>query len=210
MAYVALSRVTSISDLYLLNYNANALYCNHKIQDALSQMPTVDISHSNPLSDSTFSANNQEWTIIHHNIQSLSKHFQDLVCDTEFLCADLLCLTETWQQVDSSSTTSGDSFALSGYSLVSKPSVRRAGGVAVYVKSNLRYHILQLYCSHCVVLALVISGRKCSVTLVTLYRPPSVTQKHFQSNLNSLQRQLIQIKSTYTIFIGDFSKESPL
>lgn len=56
--------------------------------------------------------------------------FQDLVCDTQFHYADL-SLTETWQQVDSSSTSTGDSFTLSGCSLVSKLSVRRAGGVAV-------------------------------------------------------------------------------
>lgn len=82
MAYVALSRVTSIDGLYLLNYNTKAFYCNPKIESSVCQMPVVQLAAENPFSESQ--NENDQITIIHHNIQSLNKHFADLKADTEF------------------------------------------------------------------------------------------------------------------------------
>ncbi len=93
-AYVALSRVTSLSGLTIKDFKQSAIYCNAKVAEATSKMqPFIS-----PLSSA--SIKQSDFTIILHNTQSLKGHFPDVRANVNMNKADCICLTETWLGVD--------------------------------------------------------------------------------------------------------------
>ncbi|XP_071965922.1 uncharacterized protein [Antedon mediterranea] len=93
-AYVALSRVTSISGLTIEHLNPNLIYCDPNIKKCLNNMDSyVQCENQGHDSDSKFS-------IMLHNIQGLKQHFADLQCNDLFMNSSIICLTETWLNKD--------------------------------------------------------------------------------------------------------------
>ena len=74
MAYVALSRVSSIDGMYLVDYDSTRI-CDEGISKEISKMPTCDVSLANPFTNVD---HNKYFIIAHHNIQSLNAHIDDL------------------------------------------------------------------------------------------------------------------------------------
>ena len=83
MAYVALSRVTSLDGLFILKNekvdDVKDIYCNENIHHALTTMTRLSHDHLHPLlnlsksSDQTYSIR-----IVHHNIEGLLSHLADM------------------------------------------------------------------------------------------------------------------------------------
>ena len=97
-AYVALSRVTTKTGLYIETSNgdirelfAKKIYGEKDVKNALLEMENL-LKQKNS-TEELFSK-----TIILHNIQSLTAHFEDMRSDRRFQNADVICLTETWLQ----------------------------------------------------------------------------------------------------------------
>ena len=133
MAYVALSRVTHLDGLYLLDYNPRAIFCNEHVDDEVAKMSTADLSASNPLLSID---NNQHFIIAHHNIQSLHAHIEDLRNNVELRRAHVICLSETW--LTNNSTL--DNLAIDGYRLELLNTGKGRGSSDVY-SERCRLHI---------------------------------------------------------------------
>ena len=97
MAYVALSRVTSLSGLHIIDFDPAAIYCDADVKEALTAMPTLEISHQQPLLHQVpMQPYPRSLTVVHHNIQCVLPHLMDFKCNPEMMLADIVCLTETW------------------------------------------------------------------------------------------------------------------
>ncbi|XP_064643095.1 uncharacterized protein LOC135497262 [Lineus longissimus] len=70
-AYVALSRVTSLQGLYLLDDTFSKIYCNAHVTETIQTMPTANISPAEPISNIHTT---DHFIITHHNIEGLQHH----------------------------------------------------------------------------------------------------------------------------------------
>ncbi|KAL7868481.1 hypothetical protein SRHO_G00098650 [Serrasalmus rhombeus] len=96
MAYVALSRTTSLSGLHVIDYDEKKIFCDPEISTALENMPKADLHVIQPLvhivRDPNLSSTRK---IVHHNTEGLQSHVEDIKHHHELLLSDVLCLTET-------------------------------------------------------------------------------------------------------------------
>jgi len=147
MAYVALSRTTSLQGLYITEFNGEKIYADPHITAALQGMTHTTFNDTRPLLTlgQTIDQTHQSLTVIHHNTQGLPSHMEDLKCHHELRLADVLCLTETHL----SGSHVSPHFQLEGYTMFTRnrhvsyatnPNMAKkdGGGVAVYCRSNIR------------------------------------------------------------------------
>ncbi|KAK7882853.1 hypothetical protein WMY93_029027 [Mugilogobius chulae] len=95
MGYVAVSRVTSLSGLHIIDMDESKLYANPDITESLNNMQKSNLEHIMPFyhisqsldRDSTFS-------VIHHNTQGFPLTSQDIQAHHELCLSDVLCFTE--------------------------------------------------------------------------------------------------------------------
>ena len=95
--YVALSRITSMDRMYLVgnyskkeikqNSSAKKEYQRLRCESKLATLPFISVSEIT-----------LHITLL--NVQSLRKHYKDIMKDTHLLGNDVLCLTETQLQID--------------------------------------------------------------------------------------------------------------
>lgn len=97
MAYVALSRTTSLQGLTIVDFDEKKIYANPEIMTGLEQMRSVSFHSVSPLSHYLKSTERPDTTlsIVHHNTQGLPSHMVDLSVHHELRRADILCVTET-------------------------------------------------------------------------------------------------------------------
>ncbi|XP_006815908.1 uncharacterized protein LOC102803256, partial [Saccoglossus kowalevskii] len=207
-AYVALSRVTTLSGLIVQEFKQSAIYCNEKVQAALENMPKF-------ITDSfEQSSTNYMCTFIMHNIQGLQSHIQDIQNDNTFLVSDIICLTETWltdREPDFDIQLNGFSFNHKprrlSYNITTDNTAKLLdqchGGVAVYAKRNKSFKILNLPISNmeCLVFCLT----DLNLTAAVIYRPASYQIEIFRESLLVLLEELDKQQGG-TIIMGDFNQ----
>ncbi|XP_062609593.1 uncharacterized protein LOC134271404 [Saccostrea cucullata] len=215
-AYVALSRVTSKSGLFIDTEDPvqlqKTVYADPEVKAALNVMlkyTFVDYSRTLP-------ANGMK--IVLHNIQSLNNHFADLKNDTRIKQASIICLTETWLR----SGEEIEKYVLQGFqfhhlprkeaydeSTVSNQSLRnlsRGGGVGLYLKDNEGYNdVLQLPRMN--IEGIAVKILKENILLLVVYRPCTAKVTSF---LHNLQNVLDKLKTNEqdSIVIGDFNEDA--
>lgn len=136
MAYVALSRVTNLEGLHLLDYDPSVIYADSSVKQSLDQMEVLS------LTDSVLQPNEREgnFLLLHHNVQLLKKHFPDVKKILEFYSPNVFCATETWLGEDSNQTC----YDVDGFHLESVNSFQNRGaGAAVYIKIDTTFHIVK-------------------------------------------------------------------
>uniref|UniRef100_A0A667YQ84 ATP-dependent DNA helicase n=1 Tax=Myripristis murdjan TaxID=586833 RepID=A0A667YQ84_9TELE len=112
MAYVALSRTTSLGGLHITDFAENKIYADSEIAAAMQTITTASLSGVMPLLKHVCETDLVEmFKIVHHNTEGLITHINDIKCHPELRLADVLCLTET--HLSGSIVT--DSIALEGY-----------------------------------------------------------------------------------------------
>ncbi|XP_025757730.1 uncharacterized protein LOC102081688 isoform X2 [Oreochromis niloticus] len=192
MAYVAVSRVTSLSGLYLLDMEEKKIFTNPEITAALENMRQANLDDMMPLLHVRQTLSRSEvFTIVHHNTEGLPAHINDIKSHHELCLADVLCLTETHLR----GSFVAESLHLENYNLFKRnrhlsytnfPQManRSGGGVAVYVKSDIQVHEKQYI--HNVTdlefLALKVEA-PVSALIAVVYRPPDYTLRPFLKNL---------------------------
>lgn len=99
MAYVALSSVTSISDLYLIkeDFSTDAIYANPKVQSFVFAMPSATsltswASHQMP----DLQIYKEPLLINIHNTEGLLPHLSDFKSNQFLPRPSIICLQETW------------------------------------------------------------------------------------------------------------------
>ena len=215
MAYVALSRVTSLSGLHMLDLDESKIYANPEITGALETMRQVSLDDMMPLLriQQTLSRHDT-LTIVHHNTEGLPSHVNDIRSHHELCLADVLCLTETHLQ----GSFVADSLQLEGYNMfkrnrhlsytnVPQMADRGGGGVAVYVKSHIQVREKQ-YIHNVTDLEFVVLKVEAPVSalIAAVYRPPNYSVKSFLSNLGSLLDSLEIMDCQPIIVCGDFNE----
>ncbi|KAE8291448.1 ATP-dependent DNA helicase PIF1 [Larimichthys crocea] len=147
MAYVALSRTTSLQGLTITDFEEKKIYADPGIMTALENMNHASFQSARPLLTLFKSVDlpPETLTVIHHNTQGLPSHIVDLKVHHELRRADVLCLTETHLSGSSVSPT----FHLEEYNMFTRSrqlsyntcvdmARKDGGGVAVYCRVNVQ------------------------------------------------------------------------
>lgn len=152
-----------------------------------------------------------------HNIQSLSKHFVDLLKDIRCKNADIICLTETWLRLGQNVNL----FEMNGFKLyqtnrensyncanaqVSRLRASKGGGVAVYIKDTALNKIV----SSLPVMNLEGISVKCmpeDIVVVTVYRPNTFVVAQFLMQLEKVIT-FYKSQSKFLVCIGDFNEDA--
>ena len=132
MIYVMLSRVCSLSQIYILDeFDESKMYPDFK---ALAELETLNNISQN--------RNKTEWEdgtgglrIYSLNCRSLKKHYKDIASDEVLLKSDIILLQETWLEDDSPMQM----LEIPGYALHFN-SQGRGKGLATYFKSSIFSH----------------------------------------------------------------------
>ncbi|XP_071958642.1 uncharacterized protein [Antedon mediterranea] len=207
-AYVALSRVTSISGLTIEHVNPNLIYCDPNIKEYLNKM------NSYIQCEKAVNGSGSKFSIMLHNIQGLKHHFADLQCNDLFMNSSIICLTETWLNKDDDFLNlSIEPYKLyhqeryDSYSdknnLTLKLKNQAHGGVAVYTKNTFSSR-LDIGIKDIEVISFLITC-PISIAVSVIYRPPSYDIKQFCQNLKKLLQHLHKV-STKCIIMGDFNE----
>ena len=196
---------TSPSDAWSLASDVlettSTLLCSPASSSA-SSTPSYHTAASHASSSSTLrnllSTNSNKFTVAHLNIRSLVAHLSDIIGLLASHCFDVLALSETWL----SDAIPSSALTISNYSLFRsdrKSSLKqRGGGVAVYVKSDIRCMMLDntnIFCDvsdsdpllDFVGLHLIINYER--IALFSIYRPPTCSL----SFIDSLLEYLLQV-----------------
>ena len=215
MAYVAISRVTSLRGLYMLDMDESKIYANPEITAALETMRQVSLDDMMPLLHIKQTLNRHDTlTIVHHNTEGLPSHVSDIKNHHELCLADVLCLTETHLQ----GSFVAESLHLQGYNMfkrnrhvsytnVPQMANRGGGGVAVYVKDHIQACEKQYMHNVTDLEFLVLKvDAPVSALIAAVYRPPDYSVRSFLSNLGSLLDSLEIMDCHPIIVCGDFNE----
>ncbi|RXN36816.1 replicase helicase endonuclease [Labeo rohita] len=216
MAYVALSRTTSLSGLHINDFDEKKIFCDPEISASLENMPKADFHSIQPILHIVQDSNlNSALKIIHHNTEGLECHMEDLKCHHELLLADVLCLTETHL----SGSAVPAHLHLDGYTMYKRNrhasytnyahlANKNGGGVAIYLKNSFQVCPL-MYMQNVTdleYLVLKIQAPK-QALLAVIYRPPSYNLAEFLAHLNALLTSLEIIDLRPLIICGDFNED---
>ena len=99
MCYVILSRITCLSQLYLLDFDPKKIYCNENAK-----------REAKSIKERALNKKITEWDLVKENIirvttlnvRSLQKHYEDFISDDYIQNSDIICLQETWLNADPS------------------------------------------------------------------------------------------------------------
>ena len=192
MGYVALSRVTSLSGLYLKDFNGKYIYCDKYIDTELQKMHQIILKDTLPLlhHPSTFI------NIIYHNVQGLSSKFRDIISNTQMMLADCICISESWLTIGQLNPE------IPGFTMDCCHRFSGEKGVAMYIKDHFSYQKVMLTVQGIEALALKIPAL--DLVVCVLYRPPRMTKAIFQLKLDKILDQLPPV--SHTIVGGDFNE----
>jgi hypothetical protein len=157
----------------------------------------------NQVFDSTVRPN--QLSILHHNNRGIPHNFADLSLYLSSLsCSfDVIGITETWLEPHNV-----DSYKLPGYkseSLIRNSRVR--GGVSIFLRESLRYHVRQDLC----IMNDFMEGVFIEVTslnrrtiFAVIYRPPGTDLRAFNETFAEILEQ-IRSESKLCYIMGDFN-----
>ena len=96
MAYVALSRTTSLGGLRITDFYEKKIYADPDISTTLESMRRATMDNVMPLlKDAKTTRQIPKLTVVHHNTEGLQSHINDVKSHHGLLLADVLCFTET-------------------------------------------------------------------------------------------------------------------
>ncbi|KAG1928320.1 ATP-dependent DNA helicase PIF1 [Pimephales promelas] len=216
MAYVALSRTTSLRGLHITEFDEKKIYADPTVTASLENMTRATFDGIMPLLQQVRENNmDQTLTIIHHNTEGLSSHIEDIRCHHELLLSDILCMTET--HLTGSVIT--PQVQLEGYNVflrnrhVSYSTHREiaqkaGGGVAIYCKGHISAQPRQFIQNVTDLEYVVIKvDSPIKATIAAVYRPPHYGFEEFSKNLKSLLDYLDIVDEHPAIICGDFNED---
>ena len=198
MAYVALSRVTSLEGLFLDSLDDTKMYAPEDITQYYETMPELDISEAFcPLLFET------GFTALFHNIQSFQEHGDDFKSNSQMAVPKVIGLSEIFVQ-------NCKDIDVQGFNVYCKPRYR--GGVALLVNKDLHHVQIPVPATNCDILAVQIM--KPDITICVIYKKPSITNGDLNDDLqillNSVPTGHIVIGGDFNIDLSNNSGKSPL
>ena len=204
--YVALSRVTSLSGLYIETDDFDRLignlYADRDVGGAMESMAKWEF-------DSLLTKSASENDIVLLNVRSLQRNNDHLNADTRLISARAICLTETW-------ITEGMHFFVQNFDFFQRSREQcynieddfiqlrssKGGGVGIFVRESENAQMLMLPVSNMEGLVL----RLVDVTLIVLYRPPSYPMHLFLEKLKLLMTSSVVQNEANVYLVGDFNE----
>ncbi|XP_070814299.1 uncharacterized protein [Chaetodon trifascialis] len=217
MAYVALSRTTSLQGLTITDFDEKKIYADPAIKTALENMNVASFQSARPLLTffKSMDQTPKALTVIHHNTQGLPSHIVDLKAHHELQLADVLCLTETHLSGSSVSPI----FHLEGYNMFARSrqtsynscadmASKDGGGVAVYCRCNVQAEPRR-YMQDVTDLEFVVVKIEApvKVLLATVYKPPHFRLRTFLQNMKNLLDSLDLLDHHPVVVCGDFNED---
>ncbi len=208
-AYVALSRVRSLTGLIIQNFEEKKIYCKDNIRDALASMPQF------LLENVAMNLNAHVFTVFLMNVHGLTGHVSDLALCTQHLQPNCIAVTETWLAAHSSL----ESVKIDGYSFHSCPrsvayggndptlldlQTRQNGGVGMYSANSMKYDIINVPGMN--LEYLLYKRAEYNILIAVIYRPPCYPMSTFKIDLCKLIAFLDSTSST-TCIMGDFNDD---
>lgn len=139
--------------------------------------------------------------IIHLNIRSLNKNFDNLLILLESLKIkfDLIVLSETWK------INNLENFNIEGYDIFySEGSHNQNDGLVMYVSKNINPKFTTVKFSENTFVKLALEKNNLLFNVVAVYRLPSTNSKNFLHELQNVLSQIKQ-KNATNIFLGDIN-----
>ena len=201
--YVALSRVTCLNGLYILNLNAAKINVDKNV---LQEMESLRSERAIQMCVPAIQTSSNNTTVLHQNVRSLRKHIIDIKHEGAILSADVLLFTECHL----SNTPSTEELHINGYNVfLNLPThcvsaSNSSHGIAVYTKENIVNTKQQSLNSNNVEITITtINTKSGSIQIIAIYRAPTVPMHSFLQALKKLFTVIVP--SIQTLIMGDFN-----
>jgi hypothetical protein len=134
--YVALSRVSSLSGLFITDYADNKITASSATTRAMKEMSTNCLSIVlNPITQKP--TNMLSISLL--NVRSLTRHYPDIQAHQDLDLADVNCFTETWLKKQKSIQVLGKTMFRQD-----RPK-QQSGGVIMYVSDSFKPQLILTY-----------------------------------------------------------------
>ena len=183
MVYVMLSRVCSMSQIYILNeFNETKMYPNINAIAELFRLETLENDQNNK--------NESGLKIYSLNCRSLRKHFDDILTDSRVLRSNIICLQETWIEDDTPHRYEIPSYTYHPNSF------GRGKGIVIFYKQDNFEHIADIKKENLQLTKL----SSITVDVIVVYR----SQTCPYDNLNEAIKKLLTVGKP-SLVVGDFN-----
>ena len=135
-------------------------------------------------------------SVYYCNARSIRNKFNDLILLSSSFKYDILAISESWLHLDT--VDSSEYFQVPGYVRVNKDRVGRiGGGVLLFLKSDLKFAILENEHAESIWLKLI--GKNACVIFGLVYRPNDLDDIQIANDINNFA------KFSQTCIVGDFN-----
>lgn len=191
MLYVALSRVTKLSGLYIIGHfkAPNPRPSDDPVALELQKLNTYKklvIAYNNLIE-------RRGLTIGYHNIVSYKQYYSHIKKDPWYYRCDVLIFSETL-------TMKTQTIELKGYNIAFRTDAFR--GILCFVKADLNFENIQCVCEESGACFFSLSIN--AVTVISGYAHPNCTSKIFQKKFEQIYEKMSQ-KNENIILLGDFN-----
>ena len=189
ICYVMLSRICSLSQLYILNkFDESKMYPHHEALKELERLEEIS-KNRNPTNWEIHDPDTIKISSL--NCRSLTKHFDDIKSDHLLLKSDLIALQETWIYDDIATKD----LQLGNYHLHLN-SKGRGKGIAIYFKKDIFSLDIDINEDSCQITKLTSNN----IDIIVLYRSQSGNLMNLAKNLDNMV-----VNEKPTLVIGDFN-----
>ena len=205
-AYVALSQVTSLEGLQILNYNSAAIKKDKRVDTEMLRLQQRPITFVLPI---ILTLPEQDFIkITHLNVRGYLDHIDDLKADHVISCADIICLTET--HLRESDTIHPNSQPIKSHVQYRADQVEgiQKGGILIFVNRQIPSTHLNIEIPSLEFLATSLSpSPNTKIVLITLYRRSStVSTQEFIGMVEQLLSSTA-LSHAEVLVVGDFNND---
>jgi hypothetical protein len=189
-AYVVLSRVQCIEQIYFTRCPSKKIYCSDVCKKKCEQIKQISLNEtSNP-----WGTNATLLKVSSFNIRSLKAHLEDLKHNNMIMQSDIICVQETWVEgIDDL-----NKYKIDGYELICA-STGKGKGAGMYLKENLKAQT-RIYSNSSV--QLVKLEHEC-FDLITVYVN---SEANIEESISYMKNNINKEKKTF--ITGDFNTGS--
>ena len=200
-AYVAFSRVKTLTGLHIFNFNSQAI---KKSIDVENEMVRLNNNVLPPMPQ-VFCDSASHLTIALLNVRSLVSKLQDIMCDSSLKSASILCFCETWLNATQSSPV----LLNNQIDIRCDRITGENKGVLICVPSHMNPCNAQRFATNgieAVSVTLQLPNDNHSIQIALVYRSPNVSQTSLTVVLTRLL-QHVTLCNTPCIILGDFNED---
>jgi hypothetical protein len=202
--YVALSRVTKMSGLYITDLNEKGISLDKQVVAEMKRLRTE--AKLNLCYMPVYSLSDNMLKVMYLNTSSLHCHFQDVIADENFTCSDIIGIAESRLTANDEDVT----YSIPDFQIIrndqkqTSPGFRPHHGLVLYVKEALNIDYVHKYSSvefECVITK--VSDLTRSLLIVAAYKAPSCKQSVFMNRFELLMSEIDHTE--HIVIMGDFN-----